>query len=136
MCNLNHGCWHSYPERGWIQFLIMRILYEKPMHGYQLLEEIKKRSCGCHKLESGSIYTILRRMEKGGLLNSKWEKVDGSLERRVYNLTEKGIEALKMGLKSIVKRKMFFNDLIKFYYKNFENTDIVVKKKKTFKRRF
>ncbi|MDH7478029.1 MAG: PadR family transcriptional regulator [Candidatus Bathyarchaeota archaeon] len=116
----NCGCWHDYPERGWIQFLLMRILYEKPMHGYQLLEEIERRSSGCHKLEPGSIYTLLRRMEERGLLESKWEKVEGGPDRRVYSLTSKGVEALKMGLESIVKRKMLFDDLAKFYHENFE----------------
>jgi len=124
MCNSNHcGCWHNYPERGWIQFLIMRILYEKPMHGYKLLEEIEERSCGCHKLEPGAIYTLLRRMEEKGLLKSKWEKIEGSLDRRVYSLTDKGVEALKMGLTSIVKRRKMFNDLIKFYHENFEKPE-------------
>ncbi|MGQ9624448.1 MAG: PadR family transcriptional regulator [Candidatus Bathycorpusculaceae bacterium] len=117
------GCWHHYPERGWIQFIIMRILYEKPMHGYQLLEEIEERSCGFHKLEPGSIYTLLRRMDERGLLESKWEKVEGSPDRRIYKLTEKGVEALKMGLESIVKRKMLFDDLAKFYHENFEKVE-------------
>jgi DNA-binding PadR family transcriptional regulator len=98
---------------------MMRVLYEKPMHGYQLLEEIEERSCGCHKLESGSIYTLLRRMEEKGLLESKWEKVEGGTDRRIYNLTAKGVEALKMGLASIVRRKMLFDDLAKFYHENF-----------------
>jgi DNA-binding PadR family transcriptional regulator len=98
----------------------MRILYEKPMHGYQLLEEIEERSCGCHKLEPGSIYTLLRRMEERGLLESRWEKVEGGPDRRVYRLTSKGVEALKMGLTSIVKRKKLFEDLVNFYYENFK----------------
>ncbi len=119
----NCGCWHNYPERGWIQFLLMRILYEKPMHGYQLLEEIEQRSGGYHKLEPGSIYTLLRRMEERGFLESKWEKVEGGPDRRIYHLTDKGIEALKMGLESIIKRKMLFEDLAKFYRENFEKTE-------------
>ncbi|MEM3770686.1 MAG: PadR family transcriptional regulator [Candidatus Bathyarchaeia archaeon] len=114
------GCWHEYPERGWMQFLIMRVLYEKPMHGYQLLGEIEERSCGCHRLESGSMYTLLRRMEERSLLESMWEKVDSGPDRRVYRLTSKGVEALKMGLASIVKRKTLFEDLVKFYHENFE----------------
>jgi len=124
MCRSNDcGCWHNYPERGWIQFLIMRALYEKPMHGYQLLEEIEKQSCGCHKLESGSIYTLLRRMEERGLLESKWEKVEGGPYRRIYTLTEKGVEALKIGLASIAKRKKLFDDLAKFYHEKFEKVE-------------
>jgi DNA-binding PadR family transcriptional regulator len=120
MCETgNCGCWHEYPERGWIQFLIMRILYEKPMHGYQLLKEIEERSCGCHKLDTGSVYTLLRRMEERGLVESKWEKVEGAPERRVYRLTSKGVEALKTGLESMIKRKKLFEDLLSFYYENF-----------------
>jgi DNA-binding PadR family transcriptional regulator len=75
MCE-KHYCWHDYPERGWVQFLILRILYEKPMHGYRLMEELEKRSFGCHKLKTGSIYTLLRRMEKKGLISSAWETVE------------------------------------------------------------
>jgi hypothetical protein len=51
-------------------FLTPRILYEAPTHGYQLLNEIEERTCGCHKLEPGSFYTVLRRMEEKGLLTS------------------------------------------------------------------
>jgi len=101
---------------------MLRILYEKPMHGYKLLEEIEERSCGCHKLEPGSIYTLLRRMEEKGLLESKWEKVESGPDRRIYTLTNRGVEALRIGLRSIVKRKRLFDDLVNFYHKNFEKT--------------
>ncbi|MEM3459226.1 MAG: PadR family transcriptional regulator [Candidatus Bathyarchaeia archaeon] len=120
MCGSNQcHCRHDYPERGWIQFLMLRILYEKPMHGYQLLEEIEERSCGCHKLEPGSIYTLLRRMEERGLLESKWEKTEGGPDKRVYKVTKNGVEALRMGLKSIVQRKLLFDDLARFYEEHF-----------------
>jgi len=99
---------------------MLRILYEKPMHCYQLLEEIEQRSCGCHKLEPGSIYTLLRRMEERGLLESKWEKTEGGPDRRVYNVTKSGVEALRLGLKSIVQRKLLFDDLAHFYKEYFE----------------
>lgn len=120
MCGSNNcHCSHHYPERGWIQFLLLRILYEKPMHGYQLLEEIEQRSCGLHKLEPGSIYTLLRRMEEKGLLESEWERVEGGPDKRVYTVTKQGAEALRIGLKSIIKRQALFDDLAKFYRKHF-----------------
>lgn len=122
MCNSkNCHCRHDYPERGWIQFLLLRILYEKPMHGYQLLEEIEQRSGGFHKLEPGSIYTLLRRMEERGLLESKWEKVEGGPDKRVYTVTKDGAEALRTGLKAIIKRQALFEDLSRFYKDHFEN---------------
>lgn len=124
MCGSNNcHCWHHYPERGWIQFLMLRILYEKPMHGYRLLEEIEQRSCGFHKLESGSVYTLLRRMEERGLLESKWEKVEGGPDKRVYTVTKDGAEALRIGLKSIIKRQALFDDLASFYKEHFEKEE-------------
>ena len=117
-CGQDH-CWHDYPERGWIQFLILRLLYEKPTYGYQLMEALEEKSCGCHRLETGSIYTLLRRMEHRGLLESEWEHIETGPDRRVYKVTERGKEALKSGLESIAKRKAMMDDLAEFYERNF-----------------
>jgi DNA-binding PadR family transcriptional regulator len=101
---------------------MLRILYETPTYGYQLLNEIEERSCGCHKLEPGSIYTVLRRMEEKGLLVSTWERADSGPDRRVYTVTGQGADVLKRGLSTIVRRKQLFDDLIAFYKKRFEKT--------------
>jgi len=124
MCKQNNcRYWQTYPERSWIQFLILRILYETPTYGYRLLNDIEERSCGCHKLEPGSIYTVLRRMEEKGLLASTWEKVDSGLDRRIYTVTEKGADVLKRGLSTMIQRKQLFDDLITFYRQQFEKTE-------------
>jgi len=101
----------------------MRVLYEKTSYGYQLMKTLEKKSYGCHKLEAGSIYTLLRRMEHRGLLESKWEHIETGPDRRIYTVTKMGTEALKSGLESIVKRKPMMDDLTDFYQKNFENTE-------------
>jgi len=122
MCGCGCGqdrCWHEYPERGWIQFLILRLLYEKPTYGYQLMDSLEEESCGCHRLETGSIYTLLRRMEHRGLLESEWEHIETGPDRRIYRVTEMGAEALRSGLESIIKRKPMMDDLTEFYKKNF-----------------
>jgi len=124
MCKQNNcRYWQTYPERSWIQFLMLRILYETPTYGYRLLNDIEERSCGCHKLEPGSIYTVLRRMEEKGLLASTWEKVDSGLDRRIYTVTEKGADVLKRGLSTMIQRKQLFDDLITFYRQQFEKTE-------------
>ena len=124
MCKQNNcGYWQTYPERSWIQLLMLWILYETPTYGYQLLNDIEERSCGCHKLEPGSIYTVLRRMEEKGLLASTWEKVDSGLDRRIYTVTEKGADVLKRGLSTMIQRKQLFDDLITFYRQQFEKTE-------------
>jgi PadR family transcriptional regulator PadR len=121
MCD--EHCRQSYPERGWIQFLILRILYENPMHGYRLLEELENRSFGCHRLEPGAIYTILRRMEARGLLKSAWKRNETGPDRRIYEVTEAGSDVLRDGLKTIVKRRALMDDLMAFYEKNFEKKE-------------
>lgn len=130
-CGAGHGMPHGsagcgcmvgrgFPDRGWIQLLILRVLYEKSTYGYQLLEEIEKRSEGYHKLMPGSIYTILRRMEHRGLLRSEWEKVESGPDRRMYKLTDEGVAVLRTGLEAIVKRRKLTDDLVKFYEQEFK----------------
>jgi len=112
---------HQFPERGWIQFLFLRLLYEKPMHGYQLMEDLNGRGLvQPRRLESGSVYTILRRMERRGLLSSEWERVESGPDRRVYKITENGVEALRIGLKTMVGRKALIDDLVAFYQEHLQ----------------
>lgn len=104
--------------------MILRSLYEKPSYGYELIEAIEERSAGYHRLETGSIYTLLRRMEHRGLLESEWEQAETTgPNRRVYKVTKQGVEALKSGLESIAKRKSLMDDLTVFYAKNFMKTE-------------
>jgi len=103
--------------------LLLRILYEKPNYGYKLIEALEEKSCGCHRLETGSIYTLLRRMEHRGLVESEWERAETSgPERRIYRVTKMGEEALRSGLESILKRKAMMDDLAEFYRRNFMKT--------------
>jgi DNA-binding PadR family transcriptional regulator len=98
----------------------MRVLYEESMHGYQLMEELEDRGFVLpNRLESGAVYTILRRMEASGLLSSEWETLETGRNRRIYKVTDSGVEALKMGLETIVKRKNLMEELVTFYRKRF-----------------
>jgi PadR family transcriptional regulator PadR len=91
------------------------------MYGYQLMEELERR-CFVFpgRLESGSIYTILRRMEHKGFLASEWEKVESGPDRRVYKITEEGVEALRTGLESLVGQQAMMDDLVAFYQERFQ----------------
>jgi len=100
------------------------ILYEKPSYGYQLMETLEVKSWGGYRLGPGSIYTLLRRMEHRGLLESEWEYANtSSPERRVYKVTKMGTAALRSGLESIINRKTMMDDLAEFYKKNFLEKD-------------
>jgi len=114
MCGRRHGFCH-YPGRGLIQLLILRILHEKPSHGYQIMDELERITAEKYIPEPGAVYTMLRRMEERGLVTSEWEKKDSGADRRVYTLTEAGVKVLKEGLEMVKKRRQLMDSLVQFY---------------------
>jgi len=114
----------NLPERGWIQFLLLRLLHETPMHGYQLIESMEVRGyVRSGRFETGSIYTILNRMEKRGLLSSVKSAETGRV-RRIYSITEAGEEALKRGLEGVIHRKTIMDELADYYRQHFGDGSI------------
>jgi DNA-binding PadR family transcriptional regulator len=115
LCHESHG----YPERRWLQFLVLRSVYEKPTYGYNIIKEIEKISYGRHKIKSGTMYTTLRRMEKDALLKSAWKKSKSGPDRREYSVTKKGEKHLKKWLEMIIERKKMVDKMVTFYYEHF-----------------
>jgi len=112
-CERHHP---HHPQRGWVGLIFLRLLDEKPMHGYQLMDELNKRGLADpEKVEPGAVYTVLRRMEHRGLLASQWEEKETGPDRRVYSLTEEGRDHLKAGLKMMLRRKAVMDDLSAYY---------------------
>lgn len=72
--------------------MLLAVLQVSPLHGYGLVEELRRRSDGEFDLAEGTIYPALHRLESAGLLCSRWEVVDGR-RRRVYALSGQGRQA-------------------------------------------
>lgn len=108
-------------EGSWLQLIMLRILYEHQLHGYKLLEEIDTFLAGRRKLKLGSLYTILRRMEKTGLLDSSWERGNRGLNRRIYTLTEKGVERLRHGKLVVENQRKVLEEMTTFYRLHFKD---------------
>lgn len=121
MCQNNDGCHKGcgYPERRWLQFLILRAVCEKQTYGYDLIKSIEELSEGRHKVKSGTMYTTLRRMEKEGLLESDWKKSKSGPDSREYSITKKGESYLKNWLEMIIERKKMIDKMADFYKKQF-----------------
>jgi DNA-binding PadR family transcriptional regulator len=76
------------------------------MHGYQLKDVLEKRNLVREgRFKTGSLYTILNRMERKGVLSSSQEESDEGRPRRVYSITETGIERLRLGLENMLRCK-------------------------------
>jgi PadR family transcriptional regulator PadR len=75
--------------KGHLDALILAVLAEGPLHGYAVIEQLKRRSDGTFELPEGTVYPALHRLEAGGLLASEWSDGDGR-RRRIYQLTRRG----------------------------------------------
>jgi DNA-binding PadR family transcriptional regulator len=76
-------------RRGDIKFYLLEILKEKPMHGYEIINELERRSGG-YRPSPGSVYPTLQMLEEGGFLTS--EQVES---KKVYTITDEGIKLLE-----------------------------------------
>lgn len=76
--------------RGDVRVAILALLTEEPMHGYQIIHEIEKRSEGAWKPSAGSVYPTLQLLADEGLVLA--QEADG---KKTYSLTESGKEEAK-----------------------------------------
>ena len=68
--------------------LVLAVLEAGPLHGYAVIEEIKRRAEG-FDLPEGTIYPLLHSLERAGFVSSDWSAVSGR-RRRTYHLTRAG----------------------------------------------
>ncbi len=80
--------------RGVVEPLLLFIIDELPMHGYEIARELDRRSQGYFDLAASTIYSALRRLESRGLVLSSWQQAARKQRRRYYELTEKGHQIL------------------------------------------
>ncbi|MBA3945203.1 MAG: helix-turn-helix transcriptional regulator [Herpetosiphonaceae bacterium] len=71
--------------RGDVRAAVLSLLTEKPLHGYEIIQQITARSGGAWRPSPGSVYPALQLLEDQGLIAS--EQTDG---RRVFHLTDEG----------------------------------------------
>jgi DNA-binding PadR family transcriptional regulator len=76
--------------KGSTDHLILSLIGQEQMYGYQLIKEMGRKSEGYFQFREGTLYPALHRLEKEGLIKGKWERLPGGQERRYYHLTEKG----------------------------------------------
>ena len=75
---------------GTVGVLILSFLVERPMYGYEMLQEAERRSARAFQLKEGTLYPALRQMERAGLVRTAWRESDAGRQRKYYSLTPKG----------------------------------------------
>ncbi len=82
---------------------ILGLVCESPRYGYELEKIIQERGMRTWtEIGFSSIYYVLKLMEKKGLIQSTIEDMEGKPSRRIYSVTEKGLNAMKEKVKAVL----------------------------------
>lgn len=75
---------------GTLDILVLRTVQHGPLHGYAIGKAIREGSEGVLAVEEGALYPALHRLERRGLLESKWGRTDSGRRAKFYRVTSEG----------------------------------------------
>jgi transcriptional regulator len=81
-------------KKGSAELLVLAQLEDRPRHGYEIGVEIERRSGGAVSFQIASLYPVLYRLERKGLIAGQWVEKAGQRRRRYYKLTAAGRKVL------------------------------------------
>jgi PadR family transcriptional regulator PadR len=80
--------------KGTTGMLVLRLLADTPMHGYEIIRKMEALSEGVFSLKEGTLYPVLHALEAEELLEAAWEG-ETDRKRKVYHITKKGLKRLE-----------------------------------------
>jgi transcriptional regulator len=100
--------------QGTLDLLVMRTLAIEPMHGWAIAQRIQQISDDLLRVQQGSLYPALHRLEHQGWITSEWGASDNNRRAKFYSLTKAGRtqlrtevskwERLSMGVRLVLER--------------------------------
>jgi len=83
-------------SRRFLRPVVMLLLAEEPMHGYELMGRLKEFGIGQGGMDPSILYRLLRLLERAGFAESSLDDSGAGPARKVYSLTPEGMEVLDM----------------------------------------
>jgi PadR family transcriptional regulator, regulatory protein PadR len=80
--------------QGTLDMLILKTLALEPMHGYGISVRIEQMSKGVFRLNAGSLFLAIQRLERDGQIDGEWKPTENKRRARYYTLTAKGRKRL------------------------------------------
>jgi DNA-binding PadR family transcriptional regulator len=112
MSNILNFETHNGQQKGILTMYLLHSLQKKPKSGYEIISEIKQKTEGTWVPSKGTIYPLLRQLEKGGLIKVKTTE---KRSKNIFKITPKGkkiiLNTKKQG-ESMMKKFMKFRNLI------------------------
>lgn len=81
--------------QGTLELLVLKTLTHRPMHGWGITLHIQQVSRDVLRVEEGSLYPALHRMEQQGWVRSEWKISENNRRARYYSLTRNGRQQLE-----------------------------------------
>jgi PadR family transcriptional regulator PadR len=80
--------------QGTLDMLILKTLALEPMHGYGIALRLEQMSKGTFRINAGSLFVALQRLQRSGLIMSEWKATENSRRAKYYTLTKQGRKQL------------------------------------------
>src|SRR5215472_9240232 len=80
--------------QGTLDMLVLKTLALEPMHGYGISVRIEQMSKGVFRLNAGSLFLAIQRLDRNGLIEGEWKSTEKNRRARYYVLTPKGRKRL------------------------------------------
>ena len=81
-------------QESYLDMLLLKLLSQKDMYGYEIIQEIRERSSELFSLKAGTLYPLLHLLEREGYLVTYDGLADRGAVRKYYRITEEGRRAL------------------------------------------
>ena len=82
--------------QGTLTLLVLKTLFRGAMHGYGITLHVQRASNEVLRVEEGSLYPALHRMEQDGWIRAQWSVTENGRRARYYELTAKGRKQLEI----------------------------------------
>lgn len=76
-------------KRGTLEMLLLTMLQERDMYGYEIVTELQRRSADL-AMKDGTLYPVLYRLEGAGHVESQWQAEGRGVPRKYYRVTDEG----------------------------------------------
>ncbi|MBT2640318.1 PadR family transcriptional regulator [Bacillus sp. ISL-39] len=80
--------------KGSTSLVLLQLLNERDMYGYELVKELDKRSDHSLQVKEGTLYPALHKLEKQGYIEFYWQEQEKGPARKYYRITDEGREVL------------------------------------------
>ncbi|MCI9575758.1 MAG: helix-turn-helix transcriptional regulator [Clostridiales bacterium] len=108
-------------KRGTVEMLLLALLTEQDMYGYQLCQELAERSKEQFILQEGSMYPILYRLTEKGLVSTRKELVGKRRTRVYYHIEPEGVTYMKENAKEYFSIHQGIVEILKTVGENYDS---------------